>query len=327
MEWTYCKIVAIACCLTTMALNVNASETNFETGFGQFTNPASGSGYKSFTRRTGATPSGGTGPNSGAENSNYYVYMETSSGAAHYAGDTAILTSGSATASHVSFYYHMYGLDIGTLAVEILDGSVWRPIWQISGQQQTSASALWVKQTLALSLKPEVHKVRFVTIAKGGYRGDIAIDQIKFESPTEPNLIYQYDTLGRLTLVEDSIIGNKSYDYDPAGNRKTVTGNSSTPPENTPPVAKNDSVYLYGLYQTVKVNVLANDTDADGDNLNITAINNSDGRLSVSNAGGGNINVMVVYSSSSSFSTGFTYTVSDGTSQSTATVSVYFSNY
>lgn len=33
---------------------------------------------------------------------------------------------------------------------------------------------------------------------------------------------YQYDTLGRVTFVKDSVNGNRDYDYDRAGNRKQV---------------------------------------------------------------------------------------------------------
>lgn len=32
-------------------------------------------------------------------------------------------------------------------------------------------------------------------------------------------ITYKYDALGRLTFVEDSVNGNRDYNYDPAGNR------------------------------------------------------------------------------------------------------------
>ena len=316
-----------ASCAFVCASSANATLTNFESSWGNFTTSTSSGTIKSFTRRSGSTPSSGTGPTSGAENSNYYAYLETSYGSAYTKGDTAYLTSASITASHLSFYYHMYGSDIGTLAVEKSTSSGWKRIWEISGQQQTSNSAPWIKQTLALSLKPEAHKIRFVAIAKGSYRGDIALDQIKFESAAQPSVTYHYDALGRLVTVEDVIIGNKQYQYDPAGNRKEFIGQANEPVANTAPTARNDSVSVRGMYSAYRVNVLSNDTDVDGDQLTITSINNSDGRISVSNAGGGNIDVVVVYSSSTSFSTGFSYTVSDGKAQSSATVTVYYSNY
>ncbi len=36
---------------------------------------------------------------------------------------------------------------------------------------------------------------------------------------------YEYDSLGRLTFVEDSANGKRDYDYDPAGNRTLVANN------------------------------------------------------------------------------------------------------
>ena len=38
----------------------------------------------------------------------------------------------------------------------------------------------------------------------------------------EKTIKYTYDALGRLTFVEDSINGNRDYDYDDAGNRTQV---------------------------------------------------------------------------------------------------------
>lgn len=36
---------------------------------------------------------------------------------------------------------------------------------------------------------------------------------------------YEYDSLGRLTFVDDSVNGKRDYDYDPAGNRTLVANN------------------------------------------------------------------------------------------------------
>lgn len=43
-------------------------------------------------------------------------------------------------------------------------------------------------------------------------------------------LKYSYDELGRLTVVEDSQNGNRTYAYDPAGNRTGVNLPPSPPP-------------------------------------------------------------------------------------------------
>jgi hypothetical protein len=48
-------------------------------------------------------------------------------------------------------------------------------------------------------------------------------------------LKYTYDALGRVTFVEDSVNGNRDYDYDPAGNRVAVNvGNATEDPAPVP---------------------------------------------------------------------------------------------
>ncbi len=37
------------------------------------------------------------------------------------------------------------------------------------------------------------------------------------------NIVYKYDELGRLVCVIDPFAGNRKFDYDNAGNRKSVT--------------------------------------------------------------------------------------------------------
>ncbi len=41
-------------------------------------------------------------------------------------------------------------------------------------------------------------------------------------------IVYTYDPLGRLTFVEDSVNGNRDYDYDKAGNRLIVAVGESS---------------------------------------------------------------------------------------------------
>lgn len=45
---------------------------------------------------------------------------------------------------------------------------------------------------------------------------------------TSTVIVYSYDTLGRLTFVNDARNGNRDYDYDKAGNRLLVSTNTAT---------------------------------------------------------------------------------------------------
>ncbi len=164
------------------------SNSNFESDFGDWSNLTTGDN-KNWTRNSAGTPSGNTGPATGASGSNYYMYLETSSGSAYIAGDTAILQGPGITGSniHVKFDYHMYGENIGTLAVDILSSGSWvNDVWFISGQHHTGNSAAYNSADIDLS-GYSVSQVRFRATAAGNYMGDMAIDNIMIESiPSGP---------------------------------------------------------------------------------------------------------------------------------------------
>lgn len=220
------KKIAFGALLVASASAMATTPMHFEYSWEGFTNTAGGPNGEAFYRAQYYTPSSNTGPNGGAEGSEYFVFFETSSGAAYDAGDYAVLQSGTTTAKVVSFYYHMYGADTGTLAVDVYNGYTWERVWELSGQQQTSSNAAWIQQTLDISNFTSSKKIRFFATAVGGYLGDIGIDEIRFEGVPEATLGYQYDALGRLICVEDSMNGNRQYDYDAAGNRNNVSVNT-----------------------------------------------------------------------------------------------------
>ncbi|WP_057830739.1 DUF1554 domain-containing protein [Colwellia sp. TT2012] len=157
------------------------SKDSFEANLGHWSNTSSGD-TSSWLRNTGNTPSTATGPNSGAENSNFYLYVETSAGHANTAGDSAILngpviTNGSNI--HLTFKYHMYGIDINKLAVDVFDGLSWiNDVWYLKGQQHSTVAEAYTVADIDLS-SYLVTQVRFRTTAIGGYNGDIAIDDIE----------------------------------------------------------------------------------------------------------------------------------------------------
>lgn len=163
------------------------AENNFEQGLGDWINAITGDN-KNWSLRSGSTPSSGTGPSSGAGGSDQYLYLETSSGQAYTSGDSAAFLSPTMLVQNaaLTFDYHMYGSDIGTLVIDVFTDGFWvNSVWQRSGQQQTSNAQAYEQAIVNLAAY-QVEQVRFRAIAAGGYRGDIAIDNIKLLSAPEP---------------------------------------------------------------------------------------------------------------------------------------------
>ncbi len=156
-------------------------EEGFETGtlgvFGQ----GSGDDFN-WQANSGGTPTGRTGPSSAAEGS-FYAYAEATG---NTGGRTAILVGcfdfTGLTAPQVTFAYHMYGSNIGSLSVEVEDVSNGQNavVWTESGNQ----GAFWQEGTANLSgFGGKNVEVRFISTTGigGSDRADIAVDDILVE--------------------------------------------------------------------------------------------------------------------------------------------------
>nr|VFK60761.1 MAG: Collagen triple helix repeat-containing protein [Candidatus Kentron sp. TUN]VFK70042.1 MAG: Collagen triple helix repeat-containing protein [Candidatus Kentron sp. TUN] len=172
--------IALVILLSTLIVPLSAEATEytatFEATLGGWTAVEDTSIFD-WTRRTGGTPSGYTGP-SGAHEGEYYLYLDTSYG--NTPGKIAYLESPDFSGEAVSgmtFHYHLYGQQMGTLAVETFDGSAWSPVWQITGQQHAGHTSAWTRKQIDLSGQT-ARKIRFKGITGSGYRGDMAIDQV-----------------------------------------------------------------------------------------------------------------------------------------------------
>jgi len=128
---------------------------------------------------SGPTPSSNTGPFSDLSGSGNYIYLEASS----CDGSTADVISpcydfSNAIRPELEFWYHMNGLDIGTLSVDVYSEGSWeKGVALFSGSQGN----IWRRQRLDLSKykgKSSVN-IRFRAISGNGFRSDIALDQIR----------------------------------------------------------------------------------------------------------------------------------------------------
>lgn len=135
----------------------------------------------------GATTSGNTGPlgDAGAGNGKY-LYTEASTGDA---GDEAILTSARLDLSALSspelrFSYHMYGADIDTLHIDVLDDKGWHlNALTINGAQHFFNTDPWKDTLVDLSTYTGPVQLYFRTYRGNGFRGDLALDNIVIADP------------------------------------------------------------------------------------------------------------------------------------------------
>ncbi|MCF8296459.1 MAG: T9SS type A sorting domain-containing protein [Saprospiraceae bacterium] len=89
----------------------------------------------------------------------------------------------------LTFWYHMYGSGIGSLNVDIYNGSSWiNNVYSLSGQQQSSISANWLQASMYLSSFTGTIKLRFRAVRGINQYGDIALDDIKIGEAPYVNL-------------------------------------------------------------------------------------------------------------------------------------------
>ncbi len=138
-----------------------------------------------WTIDSNGTPSSRTGP-SNASDGNNYIYTEASGNGNGFPNKIAILTSpcidlSGQSNSELSFDYHMYGSNMGTLEILVStdNGATWTNIWTKSGNQGNN----WNSQSISLSTySNSVIQLQLKGTTGSGFRSDIAIDNLKIAS-------------------------------------------------------------------------------------------------------------------------------------------------
>lgn len=216
-----------------------ASATNASTFIEGFSaDPSNTTSATRWNVEDGPTPSTTTGP-SGAFEGTRYVHLETSQGAL---GDSAFMILPcmdftSLVNPTIDFYYHMWGSDMGTLEVGVLDGGVFTSYFSISGEQQANQSDPWIRATTFLSPEAGKNDVRIAFLGTRGssFNGDIAIDSIRvYESPVlqglgiaDLNVVFEGDCPATDTLfvtLEGTQAGDWDFSVDPVTVNVNVTG-------------------------------------------------------------------------------------------------------
>jgi len=160
----------------------------FETGLGLWTQDT-GDNFD-WTRNQNGTPSSNTGP-ANANGGNWYMYTEASSNFNNTSNlESPCFDLTSATSAQFSFYYHMYGSNMGTLNVDISTNaglSYPTTLWSQTGQVQTSNGAAWNLVNIDLSAYlGQTIQIRFSGTTGSSYRSDMAIDDISLTAVTTP---------------------------------------------------------------------------------------------------------------------------------------------
>ncbi|MFN0215407.1 MAG: T9SS type A sorting domain-containing protein [Saprospiraceae bacterium] len=132
-----------------------------------------------WTRRSGSTPTSQTGPDA-AYNGVYYWYTKASGNSPNKTAmlkTSKCLTLTPMTNPVFEFYYHMYGNQTGSLAVEISQDNElnWTTVWTLSGNQGNQ----WTKAIIdLLPYRTDHTKIRIKGTTGAGSRGDMAIDAL-----------------------------------------------------------------------------------------------------------------------------------------------------
>ncbi|MGJ8725388.1 MAG: reprolysin-like metallopeptidase [Roseibacillus sp.] len=225
---------------------------SFENGFGAWIQ--SQSDEMDWTRNSGGTTTEGTGPSAASEG-NWYLYIEPhDSYNVHnkVAQIDAIFDLSRVSSAELSFEYHMFGVNIDYLAVDIYDGTTWTTnAWLRTNAQQVSSENPWLNAVVDLSAYVGNDEVtlRFRAKQKYWHVSDISIDNITVDGPL---------ALPYTESFEDGIGGwvqstNDDYDW-------TLNSGGTSTPLAGPNGASDGSYYLYaeghdttGSYQNSSV--------------------------------------------------------------------------
>lgn len=153
---------------------------DFEVGLGLWTQSANDD--LDWTRDSGGTPSGSTGPSIDhtlGTAAGFYMYTETSSGVlgSRYILDGPCFDLAPLTNPAFSFWYHMFGATMGTLSVEVSSDNClsYTEVFSLSGNQ----GDVWTFQQIDLSAYAgQLVNIRFVGTRGSSFTGDMAIDDI-----------------------------------------------------------------------------------------------------------------------------------------------------
>jgi len=209
--------------------------------------PGTSYGWCVRSASTSSTQTGPSGDNTGGGN---YLFTESS-----MSGAPAVLTSKcldftNLTNPIMEFYFHMYGATMGTLEVEVSNGTTTSTLWTQNGQVQSSETDPWQKVTLPLSaFAGDIVQISWIGTRGSSFTSDMAIDDVYIFEP-QPN------DMGILSIDAPN---NGGCDLTAAEPVIVSVVNLGTSPQTVIPVAfqlDNNSI----VYDTLYANMQPGDT-------------------------------------------------------------------
>jgi len=162
---------------------------------------------------SGSTPSSNTGPSTDynpGTSSGKYIYTEASSSCNF---KRAILQSScidlsGAQLPALKFAYHMYGLDMGSMQVNVISPDTFATVFSVVDDQGN----FWFPETINLNdFLNQTIQIQFVGVTGDFYRSDIALDDISISDLT--------------TIEEINTVSSVKMYPNPANDELTISSN------------------------------------------------------------------------------------------------------
>ena len=175
---------------TACSYNVAPTLENFDLGF-----PAcwsqDGNDDFDWTLNSGPPPTLAngfpTGPSDDITGGGNYIYTEASN--PRDPGDIAIIYSelidiSSISNPEINFYSHMYGADMGTMDIELIEGNNSTNIFSLSGDQGDQ----WVQHSVPFTAISNIIQFKVIGTRGSGWSSDMAIDNFRVQQTVTSDL-------------------------------------------------------------------------------------------------------------------------------------------
>lgn len=128
-----------------------------------------------------------TGPSDDITGGGNYIYTEASN--PRNPGDIAVVYSELIDISNISnpeinFYSHMYGADMGTMDIELIDGNNTTNIFSLSGDQGDQ----WVQHSVPFTAISNIIQFKIIGTRGSGWSSDMAIDNFRVQQTITSDL-------------------------------------------------------------------------------------------------------------------------------------------